>query len=151
MMNFKAAPCVHVEGPWPICRAPEHIPTLALMDHHIDPHAVADVCILLHHLQGILLKRHKISGALGRQLTPRDIQAGQIITLYGRTYQITSVDAFTRHYLTERGIPVAPDEQIPACPYDAWLAAHNAPGEFILYPDPLRLISTGITELQVPC
>lgn len=80
-------------------------------------------------LQGVLLKRHKISGASGCQLAPQDVQVGQTVTAYGRTYHVTSVDSFTRQYLTERGISVAPDEQIPACPYDAWLAVHNTPGE----------------------
>ena len=76
-----------------------------------------------------MLKRHKISGATGRQLAPRDLQVGQAVTAYGRTYHVTSVDTFTRHYLTEQGISVAPDKQIPACPYDAWLAANNNPGK----------------------
>ena len=80
-------------------------------------------------VQGILLKRHKISGTSGRQLAPEDLQIGQTVTAYGRVYHITSVDAFTRQHLAERGITVAPDEQIPACPYDAWLATHNTPGE----------------------
>ena len=80
-------------------------------------------------LQGILLKRHKIPGFSGHQLAPKEIQVGQTVTVYGRTYYIAAVDAFTRHYLAEHGIQLAPDEQIPACPYDAWLAAHNAPGE----------------------
>ena len=79
-------------------------------------------------LQGILLKRHKIPGPSGRQLAPKDIQIGQSMTVYGRMYFVAAVDAFTRRYLTERGIELAPDEEIPACPYDAWLAIHNMPG-----------------------
>jgi len=83
------------------------------------------------HLQGILLKRHKIPGPSGHQLAPNEVQVGQTVTVYGRTYYIAAVDAFTRHYLAEHGIQLAPDEQVPACPYDAWLAAHNAPGEHV--------------------
>lgn len=56
------------------------------------------------------------------------MQIGQSLTVYGRTYIIAAVDGFTRHYLSERGISLAPDEDIPACPYDAWLAKHNMPG-----------------------
>ena len=80
-------------------------------------------------MQGILLKRHAIPGVSGCKIAPGDLQIGQAVTVYGRTYHITSVDVFTPQYLTEQAIGVAPDEQIPACPYDAWLAAHNAPGE----------------------
>ena len=56
------------------------------------------------------------------------MRIGQSLTVYGRIYFIAAVDGFTRQYLSQRGICLAPDEKIPACPYDAWLAKHNMPG-----------------------
>ena len=82
----------------------------------------------LHTMQGILLKRHRIPGPSGCPLAPKDMQIGQNLTVYGRTYFISAVDGFTRQYLSQRGICLAPDEEVPACPNDAWLAKHNMPG-----------------------
>ena len=82
----------------------------------------------LHIEQGILLKRHRIPGPSGCPVAPEDMRIGQSLTVYGRIYFIAAVDGFTRQYLSQRGICLAPDEKIPACPYDAWLAKHNMPG-----------------------
>ena len=79
-------------------------------------------------MQGILLKRHRIPGPSGCPVAPEDMRIGQSLTVYGRIYFIAAVDGFTRQYHSQRGICLAPDEKIPACPYDAWLAKHNMPG-----------------------
>jgi hypothetical protein len=61
------------------------------------------------------------TGASGRPLTPADSRVGELATVYGRTYHVTAMDAFTRHHLAEHGIDLALDVQIHACPYDVHL------------------------------
>ncbi|CAG9467861.1 unnamed protein product [Pedinophyceae sp. YPF-701] len=67
--------------------------------------------------QGQLLSRHRVETDDGEPVTFDRIVVGSELTLYGRTYHITSCDGFTRYFLTEQGIDVAPDEELPVDPF----------------------------------
>ncbi len=60
--------------------------------------------------QGAFLKRHKISTPSGF-VSWRDFQVGGIITLYGRTFNISKCDAFTKEFYESNGCP----QQESAC------------------------------------
>jgi len=73
--------------------------------------------------QGSLLKRHRIPRPDGQGfLGPDDLRCGMNITLYGRTYHISSCDRFTRWFYEENGIDVGQDE---APPTDTWTKSYE--------------------------
>eukprot|EP00929_Paragymnodinium_shiwhaense_P046274 TRINITY_DN2355_c0_g1_i1.p1 TRINITY_DN2355_c0_g1~~TRINITY_DN2355_c0_g1_i1.p1 ORF type:complete len:621 (+),score=151.53 TRINITY_DN2355_c0_g1_i1:128-1990(+) len=73
--------------------------------------------------QGRFLKRHMVPRADGMgYLGPTDFIVGEEITIYGRTYQITGCDRFTRWFFEELGMPVAEDESQPQ---DMWQKSYT--------------------------
>ena len=62
--------------------------------------------------QGNFIKRHRIPGPHGRDLSETDLMVGETVTIYGRTFKIVDCDNFTRKDLLDRGFAVG-----KPCPY----------------------------------
>jgi len=54
--------------------------------------------------QGQLIKRHRFPAPGGGYITPRDLQVGSTIHVYGKTIQLTDCDTFTRQYYKQAGM-----------------------------------------------
>jgi len=62
-------------------------------------------------MQGTLCKRQRVPRSDGMGFVgPDDFRNGEQVTIYGRMYQITGCDRFTRWFYEENGIDVGPDE-----------------------------------------
>lgn len=85
--------------------------------------------------QGVLLKRHRIRSPSGGFYELRDLNVGETLDCYGRRITLTSADAFTRAFLSARGVHVPPDSAVPPDPSasQAWPpgrpATHDAHDE----------------------
>lgn len=79
----------------------------------------------------MLVKRHRIPNTSGSPFTPADLKVGGTAAIYGRTYHIVGVDGFTRSFLGQHGIDLAPDEPYPETPFDVRQAAHNRTGTLL--------------------
>ena len=72
------------------------------------------------------MKRHRIPNVGGAAYKPADLAVGAKAIIYGRTFHVVGVDAFTRSYLEELGIRLTPDHYYPQTPYDIQHASHSA-------------------------
>jgi len=74
--------------------------------------------------QGSFLKRHRVpkSGGATGFLGPDDFRIGENIEIYGRIYQITGCDRFTRWFYGENGIELGEDEPMMQ---DHWQKAYK--------------------------
>lgn len=72
------------------------------------------------------MKRHRIPNVDGAAYKPADLAVGAKAIMYGRTFHIVGVDAFTRSYLEELGISLVPDQSYPQTSYDIQHASHSA-------------------------
>lgn len=62
--------------------------------------------------QGSFLRRHRVPRADGQGfIGPDDLRCGCHMTIYGRTYHISSCDRFTRWFYEENSIDVGKDEE----------------------------------------
>ena len=85
--------------------------------------------------QGTFLKRHKIpKDDKGGTFGVGDIEVGSTVTFYGRTFFVTSCDAFTREYLTSMGKPPAEEVPMPDEPIDAYRATLKKDTQLNPYP-----------------
>ena len=80
--------------------------------------------------QGVFLKRHRIPKSDGSYVGLSDLVVGQVAKFYGRSFCILSCDPFTRSFLTEQGIEVAPDQDLSkeGEPIEEYRAAHMKKG-----------------------
>lgn len=70
--------------------------------------------------QGTILRRHRIAKPPPNDeqfFNVDDFNVGKEISLYGRTYRLTSCDEFTQNFLRKLGVKVALPEKIPGDPY----------------------------------
>lgn len=76
--------------------------------------------------QGVLLKRHRIRAPSGGYYGLADLNVGAVLDCYGRHVVLTSTDAFTRAFLSARGVQVLPDGPLPPDPSAglAWPPGH---------------------------
>jgi len=73
--------------------------------------------------QGIFLKRHRVPQPGGAGFVgPDDFRCGGTVEIYGRTYQVTGCDRFTRWFYEENGIDVGEDEPLPE---DRWQKSYK--------------------------
>lgn len=68
--------------------------------------------------QGAFMHRHKVPKNESEYIQWTDLQVGGSITMYGRTLQIVSCDAFTRSYAEKNGYLQAPDQEFPEDPFE---------------------------------
>ena len=54
--------------------------------------------------QGKLLKRHRAVASDGRDLTFHHLRVGEPVVIYGREYNVTACDDFTREFLAREGV-----------------------------------------------
>jgi hypothetical protein len=88
--------------------------------HSIEPDSAATP------LQGQILKRHKAVKPDGSLLTPLDLEVGGQVTMYGRQYQVTDCDQFTRDwYSTLMSIEQAPPMSCPEDPLATFKASRS--------------------------
>eukprot|EP00959_Pyramimonas_sp_CCMP1952_P349968 7332587-Pyramimonas_sp.AAC.1 len=74
---------------------------------------------------GVFLKRHRIPKD-GAFFAVEDLNVGTEVTFYARTFHITGCDPFTRDFLCNSGVEVAPDFEAPQEPICAYRAhAHK--------------------------
>lgn len=92
---------------------------------------------LVGHLstQGVFVKRHQIIKEQdGSPFTPADLAVGEMVTVYGRTFFVVDVDAFTRAWYTEHmNLELAGPGTYPADPVDAYrkhFGLDKAPSEW---------------------
>ena len=77
-------------------------------------------------VQGVLLKRQVVPKGDGSIFTVDDFNVGSLVSIYGRTYKITSADEYTRKFLGKKGVSVPDDMAQPRNPYDDKRAASTA-------------------------
>jgi len=65
----------------------------------------------------VFLKRHRVPKPDGGFYGVADINVGTTIELYGRVFQVTDADNFTRNFLANLGIDVGEAQEVPADPY----------------------------------
>eukprot|EP01062_Namystynia_karyoxenos_P056416 TRINITY_DN47376_c0_g1_i1.p1 TRINITY_DN47376_c0_g1~~TRINITY_DN47376_c0_g1_i1.p1 ORF type:complete len:757 (+),score=291.09 TRINITY_DN47376_c0_g1_i1:107-2377(+) len=75
--------------------------------------------------QGNMLKRHLVTKADGQPFSYADLNVGQEISVYGKTFRLVDCDAYTRKFLTGIGIEVPPGELFPV---DSFQQARSQPG-----------------------
>lgn len=78
--------------------------------------------------QGIFVKRHRATKPDGAPITPRDLEVGAIIEIYGRQFMLTDADAFTRDFYNVNGSPLAEPVSVPANPLDLYKTARSRTG-----------------------
>lgn len=76
--------------------------------------------------QGAFLKRHKISTPSGF-ISWKDFQVGNTITLYGRTFNISNCDAFTKEFYDSNGCPQQDSAMVPDDAYTIKRAEFTKP------------------------
>lgn len=65
--------------------------------------------------QGTMIRRHRIPKPAPNDETfygVQDLNVGQEVTFYGRHFQLTGCDDFTRQFLTKSGMEVPPSEEV---------------------------------------
>jgi len=70
--------------------------------------------------QGVFLKRHRIPTAAAGFYSWSDLNVGESVTFYGRTFYVYSCDPFTRKFITGSGLQVADDQEAPEEPIEAY-------------------------------
>mmetsp|Transcript_51395 Transcript_51395/g.135560 ORF Transcript_51395/g.135560 Transcript_51395/m.135560 type:complete len:755 (-) Transcript_51395:188-2452(-) len=68
--------------------------------------------------QGTLIRRHRFPAESGGYLTPRHLQVGQAVRIYGKVIQLTDCDQFTREYSKSIGMDQPSPEEIPRDLFD---------------------------------
>jgi len=76
--------------------------------------------------QGAFLKRHKISTSSGF-IGWKDFQVGSTITLYGRTFNISNCDTFTKEFYDSNGCPQQDSASAPDDSYTIKRAEFTKP------------------------
>jgi hypothetical protein len=62
----------------------------------------------------------------GHTLHWRHLNVGSSLELYSRTYQLTGCDEWTRGWMQQHGMPLAPNHDSPEGPYDAHVKVRPA-------------------------
>lgn len=78
--------------------------------------------------QGVFLKRHRVPKSDNAYLGIEDLQIGNEVEIYGRTFRVYDADQHTRQFLAESGMALADPEGVPR---DAFSKKHTpAPENF---------------------
>ncbi|KAI3436032.1 hypothetical protein D9Q98_002089 [Chlorella vulgaris] len=77
--------------------------------------------------QGTLAKRQMMPKEGGGFLQVADLAVGKCVRVYGRDMRIVDADSFTREYVAQRGVHLAPAEAYPVSPIEVVLAAKCKP------------------------